>query len=73
MYVPPLSMLLKRAVELKGSELTRREVETIASEAPCLEVHLEVALVTHGYEPVTPDTAWDYWSQRSKDPRISPS
>jgi len=66
-YIPALSALLTRAEELKGTKLTRTEVERIANDASRLELPLDVALATQGYEPVTPETAWDYWTERSKE------
>ena len=63
MYVPALSALLTRAEQLKGERLTKEQVEQIATNAARIEIPRDIAMKTSGYEPVMPDTAWEYWQK----------
>ena len=67
MYIPPLSALLTRAEQLKGGNLTKEEVERIATDAERIDIPRDVAIKTSGYESVTPGTAWEYWQKRKSE------
>ncbi|GAA0724137.1 hypothetical protein [Dokdonella soli] len=65
-FVPSLSALLVRAEQLKGSPLTRRQVEAIRDESYVIALPAEVVRATErrrGYADIDPEHAWEQWQK----------
>ena len=65
-FMPPLTSLLLRAEEMKGSPLTEEEVLRVRGRSICMTMRPEHALALEekrGYRDLDPEDCWAGWQR----------